>query len=182
MTRHEEGLPEWPPMISEVYRRAVESLYYEVYRCPSYPPSPLPDGAHHAWFMPSGGTEWEPLGYIDPITSTVYVEPGPAEAPVVTMPCQHGDNAGSTTNVEASLTGDLSSLFDALTTAHSADLDRRLLRLADDLGLWEPIVRRQFQAVQYLLEVAGIADGYGRLTIPQPVRPPIEPPVTNGQS
>ncbi|MEU8555929.1 hypothetical protein AB0C80_18335 [Streptomyces anthocyanicus] len=181
MTRHEEGLPEWAAMTSEAYRRAVESLYYEVYRCPSYPPSPLPDGAHQAWFMPSGGIEWEPLGYIAPTTGTVYVAHGPGEVPVVTMPCQHSTIAGFTTTVEASLTGDLRALFDALTAAHSADLDRRLLRLADDLGRWEPRVRLEWHQVLQILEDAGVADGYGRLTIPQPVRPPIEPPATNGQ-
>ncbi|MFG2679215.1 hypothetical protein [Streptomyces sp. NPDC048392] len=180
MTGHEEALPEWARAADEAYRQAVKDLYYEAYRAaPSVTlfDAARFDAARTAWVLPAGATEWEPFGYINPITGTVYEDTGPAEVPVVTMPCEHGDTAGFTTTVEASLTGDLRALFDALTAAHQADLDRRLLRLADDLGLWEPVVRRQFQGVQYVLEEAGAADGYGRLTISQPVRPPIEPPV-----
>lgn len=154
-------------------RRAFEERYYEVSRFLFCPP---PEGARQAWFLPTGGTEWEPLGYINPITGTAYEDTGPAEVPVVTMPCQHSITTGFATTVEASRTGDLRALFDALSAAHSAGLDRRLLLLADDLGRWEPHVRHDFHAVLQVLEDAGVADGYGRLTIPQPVRPPVEPP------
>ncbi|WP_330349611.1 hypothetical protein [Streptomyces sp. NBC_00582] len=50
-----------------------------------------------------------------------------------------------------------------------------LARLADDLGKPLSLVRRQADAVDRLLEAAGIADGYGQL-VPQALRPPIPAP------
>lgn len=49
-------------------------------------------------------------------------------------------------------------------------------RLADEQSLPRFLIRNRFDAVQRLLEEAGIADGYGRLTILQPVRPPVPNP------
>ena len=54
--------------------------------------------------------------------------------------------------------------------------DMLLHRLAEDLGIPEPLARRQFDSVQRALEDAGVGDGYGRLTIRQPVRPPVQAP------
>ncbi|WP_157876880.1 hypothetical protein, partial [Streptomyces graminilatus] len=49
-------------------------------------------------------------------------------------------------------------------------------RLADEFDRPRFLVRRQFYAVQHVLEAAGIGDGYGNLTVPQPVRPPVPTP------
>ncbi|WP_405909586.1 hypothetical protein OG742_37290 [Streptomyces sp. NBC_00828] len=49
-------------------------------------------------------------------------------------------------------------------------------RIADELGLPTHLARHQFEGVQRVLEDTGIADGYGLLTVPQPVREPITPP------
>lgn len=54
--------------------------------------------------------------------------------------------------------------------------DSTVSRLADELGRPPSLVRRQFDAVQDVLEAAGIGDGYGRLTVPQPVRLPVQAP------
>ncbi|RSR98054.1 hypothetical protein EF913_28400 [Streptomyces sp. WAC04189] len=154
---------------AEEYRQAVEERYYEVYR---YPLGPLPQ----LWVLPDGATEWQHVGYTtEPIIGIDYGVPDPAETAVIAWPYRHGKTA-ALASVEASLTGGMRSLFDALTAGWQASLDRRLRRLADDLGLWEPAVRHEFQQVQQVLEGAGIGDGYGRLTIPQPVRPPVDTP------
>lgn len=55
---------------------------------------------------------------------------------------------------------------------------RRLLRLARDLSLPLFLVRSRFNAVERVLEASGIGDGYGGLTIPQPVRPLVQLPAT----
>lgn len=49
-------------------------------------------------------------------------------------------------------------------------------RLAADLGISSYVARRHFDAVQDVLEQAGVGDGYGRLTLRQPVRPPVQAP------
>ena len=46
-------------------------------------------------------------------------------------------------------------------------------RLAAELGISAYVAGRHFDAVQQLLEEAGVGDGYGRLTLTQPVRPPV---------
>ncbi|MET9140534.1 hypothetical protein [Streptomyces parvulus] len=159
------------------FGRTAEGQAYEVYRAPI---DPLPDGAQQVWVMPAGATEWEPLGYIDPVLNTVFEDASEDEAALVDWPVRYGKTA-FTASIDAPLTDGLRALYDALAAGHQKGLDRRLGRLADDLGLWEPVVRRQFGEVQQVLEQAGIGDGYGRLTIPQPVRPPIEPPVRKGE-
>jgi hypothetical protein len=55
---------------------------------------------------------------------------------------------------------------------------RRLLRLARDLSLPLFLVRSRFDAIDQVLEASGVGDGYGGLTIPQPVRPPVPLPDT----
>jgi hypothetical protein len=47
-------------------------------------------------------------------------------------------------------------------------------RLAAELGIPVCVARSHFDGVQDVLEQAGIGDGYGCLTIPQPVRPPVQ--------
>ncbi|MEV8124808.1 hypothetical protein AB0P07_11945 [Streptomyces sp. NPDC085944] len=180
MTGHEETPPDWARAAMEAYREALETLYYEVssYR---YPAAPLSDDVRPVFFLPDGATEWKSLGYTnDPIADTVYELVVRGKVPGVTMPCQHGTTSFSAT-VQASIDDGLRTLTNAIAAVCERDLDRRLLRLADDLGRWEPHVRLEWHQVQQVLEDAGIADGYGRLTIPQPVRPPIEPPARNGQ-
>ncbi len=51
--------------------------------------------------------------------------------------------------------------------------DRTVHRLAHHLGLHPAVVRTQFDQVQHVLEETGIGDGYGCLTLTQPVRPPV---------
>lgn len=61
--------------------------------------------------------------------------------------------------------------FNALFAADWARQERMLQRLAADLRIPLSRARQQFWDVVRVLEGADIADGYGRLTIPQPVRP-----------
>lgn len=49
----------------------------------------------------------------------------------------------------------------------------RVRRVAHDLRLPLEEASRSFDAVQRVLEAAGVGDGYGQLTVPQPVRLPI---------
>lgn len=51
--------------------------------------------------------------------------------------------------------------------------DRTVHRLAHHLSLHPAVVREQFDQVQHVLEETGIGDGYGCLTLTQPVRPPV---------
>lgn len=159
----------------EAYHQTIEDQYYTV---SGFTPGPLPDDAFQVFFRPHDATDWQALGYTtDPIIGIDYGAPDPAESAVIAWPHQYSKTAALTTvTVEAPLTGDTRALLDALLAGHRARLDRRLHRLADDLGLWEPAVRVQFHAVERVLEEAGIGDGYGRLTIPQPVRPPVSAP------
>ncbi|MFC7906439.1 hypothetical protein [Streptomyces nigra] len=169
MTDYEEGL-----RAVKEYRQAVTERYYEVSR---YPLDPLPDGAQQVWILPDGARTWEPLGFTTgPVIGVDYGAPDPAETAVITWPRQYGKTAAFTASIDVPLTDGLRALFAALDASHRASLDQRLRRLADDLDRWEPHVRYDFHRVQQVLEDAGIGDGYGRLTIPQPVRPPIEPP------
>ncbi|MGW2170380.1 hypothetical protein ACWC1C_07590 [Streptomyces sp. NPDC001705] len=168
---------DWASAAFESFGRAAEGQAYEVYRAPI---DPLPDGAQQVWFMPAGATDWEPLGYIDPVRNTVFEDAATDEAAPADWPVRYGKTA-FTASIDVPLTDGLRALYDALAFGHQRDLDRRLGRLADDLGLWEPVVRRQFGEVQQVLEQAGIGDVYGRLTIPQPVRPPIEAPARKEQ-
>lgn len=50
---------------------------------------------------------------------------------------------------------------------------RTVHRLAHHLGLHPKEAWRQFDQVQHVLEDAGVGDGYGCLTLNQPVRPPV---------
>ncbi|OQQ16109.1 hypothetical protein B0675_02150 [Streptomyces sp. M41(2017)] len=50
---------------------------------------------------------------------------------------------------------------------------RRVRRLAYELHIPIDEASRSFDAVQRVLEANGVGDGYGCLTIAQPVRPPI---------
>ncbi|MFE9684146.1 hypothetical protein [Streptomyces sp. NPDC006285] len=160
-----------PP--EEAYRQAIEDQYLSAYR---YTPDPPPDSAHQMWIRSHEATDWEPLGYTtDPILGLDYGAPDPYESAVLAWPHRHGKTA-FTFELSAPFTSSMRGLFDALDASYQADLDRRLVRLADDLGQFEPHVRHDFNAVQRVLEDAGVLDGYGRVTIPQPVRPPVEPP------
>lgn len=51
--------------------------------------------------------------------------------------------------------------------------DRTVHRLAHSLGLHPTAARQQFDQVQHVIEEAGVGDGYGQLTLTQPVRPPV---------
>lgn len=46
-------------------------------------------------------------------------------------------------------------------------------RLAAELDISAYVARRHFDAVQDVLEQVGVGDGYGGLTLTQPVRPPV---------
>lgn len=159
----------------DAYRQAIEDQYFTVSPVPTVP---MPDSTYQVFFRPHDATDWQALGYTTgPITDLDYGAPDPAdESAVLVWPRQYGKTAALTTTLETPLTGSMRALFDALLAGHRARLDRRLRRLARDLDAWEPHVRLDFQRVQQVLEDTGVGDGYGRLTIPQPVHPPIEPP------
>ncbi|MFF9279549.1 hypothetical protein [Streptomyces griseosporeus] len=161
-------------ILDEAYHLPLPDLQATVWRYPEA----LPDGAQQVFVAPPGTTDWEFVGYTtDPIVGVDYGAPDPGETALIAWPRQHGKTTAFTWTLDAPLTGSVHTLFDAFLARHQAGLDRRLRRLARDLGQWEPQVRHDFHAVQQVLEAHGIGDGYGRLTIPQPVRPPIEPPV-----
>ncbi|MFC8361105.1 hypothetical protein ACFUIY_14680 [Streptomyces griseorubiginosus] len=65
----------------------------------------------------------------------------------------------------------MSRAFAALLAADYARQDRMLRHLATDLGIPASLAREQYDDVVRVLEKAGVADGYGCLTVPQPVRP-----------
>ncbi|MEV1063409.1 hypothetical protein [Streptomyces sp. NPDC050263] len=110
----------------------------------------------------------------------------PASVPVVAFPCrsphavtwpqQFGKTAFT---IDIPFSGALRQCFEPLFAAARARKDRRLARLAGQLGRNLGAMRHQFDTVVRVLEAAGIADGYGNLTIPQPVRPPVQPPVAS---
>lgn len=95
--------------------------------------------------------------------------------PAFAWPSRHGKGA-LTFEATFHQTDGLRDLF-AWVDAHvHARQQTTVARLADELGISAYVARRQFDAVQDLLEQAGIGDGYGRLTIPQPVRPTVPAP------
>ncbi|MGC4918671.1 hypothetical protein [Streptomyces albogriseolus] len=154
-------------LAEEAYLQAVTEQYHN--GCPDL---------HEVFFRPLTGGEWKSLGYATgPLFSMDFGAPDPAETAVLAWPHQHGKAAFTASiDVDVPLADGLRSLFDALAAAHGRALGQRLRRLADDLGQWEPHVRHDFHRVQQVLVDHGIGDGYGLLTIPQPVHPPIEPP------
>ncbi|MGW0566111.1 hypothetical protein [Streptomyces tauricus] len=118
--------------------------------------------------------EWTPVGVLGSIEGMDDSEEDPA-VPAFVWPHLHGKTA-LTARLGTSFTythGPFDEALAALDAIYRARLDRRLARLARALGQWEEIVRRDFHAVQQVLEDAGVLDGYGRITIPQPVRPPV---------
>ncbi|MDT7847231.1 hypothetical protein [Streptomyces justiciae] len=116
---------------------------------------------------------WQPLGHVAETGRDLFVcAPPEWQQTVVTWARQHGKSSGVLT---AALEPPL---VDAVFAEHRAHRDRRIRRIADDLGLWPETARHQFDEVQRVLEAAGVGDGYGRLTIPQPVRLPVPPPAT----
>ncbi|MEU9149175.1 hypothetical protein AB0D59_01145 [Streptomyces sp. NPDC048417] len=161
---------------AEAYRQHIEDQYLTVYQYPSHL---IPDGAQEVWIRPDGSVNWQPLGFTsDVVLGIDYGAADPAGSAVLAWPYQYGKSAA--VSLTAQVTSSMRAMFDALFVDHRARLDRRLRRLADDLGRWEPHVHRDFHTVQQILEDAGIGDGYGRLTIAQPVRPPVELPHAPG--
>lgn len=119
--------------------------------------------------------DWTPVGVLGSIEGLDDSEEDPP-APAFVWPHLHGKTA-LTARLETSFTytrgGPFDEALNALDAIYRERLDRRLARLAGHLGQWEVIVRRDFHAVQRVLEDAGVLDGYGRLAIPQPVRLPV---------
>lgn len=167
MTGYEEGL-----RAVEEYRRAIADRHYEAYRYLA----PLPDAAHQAWCLPAGATEWELIGYAsEPIVGVDYGPPDPEL--VVAWPRQYGERSLSLQcTFQVPGHDALVEMFEPLFAAARASTERRVARLAIDLALYPDAARRLFDQVQRVLEEAGVGDGYGQLTIRQPVRPPAEPP------
>ncbi|MFJ2717440.1 hypothetical protein [Streptomyces sp. NPDC087437] len=130
------------------------------------------------FFQPHSGGGGQHLGYTgSPIIGVDY---GPSNGPhtVVTWPRQYGKRAALYR--EFTFEGPLADLARACFLPHYAEIlvrrDRTVHRLAHDLGIPVEHARADFDAVQHILETAGIADGYGQLAIPQPVRPSAPPP------
>jgi len=111
---------------------------------------------------------WQPLGRL--IEHAFDDEP--YEATVISWPRRYGKTVALKTAVETPYAWAVRGLF----AAQHARREQQIQRLADALGWWPETVRRQYDAVQQVLQDAGIGDGYGQLTIPQPVRPPLIPP------
>lgn len=132
---------------------------------------PTPDDARQMWFRSHEPPDWEPLGTTGPVIGLDFGVEDPYESAVLGWPHQYGKTAALSVEYTTPFTSVMRGLFDALEASHQADLNRRLARLARDLGRFVPHVRHDFHAVQQVLEAAGITDGYGRITIPQPVRP-----------
>lgn len=134
-------------------------------------PVPPPEPKAGRAYVFDEGLSWTELGAV------VGIDYGsePAQS-VVVWPRQFGKQA-FTFEFESPLKGGAREMFEQISASIRARQDRMLARLARELGWYPEAVRRQFEAVQDVLETAGIGDGYGQLTIPQPVRPPIPPPV-----
>lgn len=101
--------------------------------------------------------------------------------PAIEWPRRYGKRlmqrhlAGEVT-IEAPPTEALLAALQLQYAAAQASIDRALTRLAAGLQTPLPLAREHYAAIVRTLEAAGIADGYGRLTIPQPVRPPVPMP------
>lgn len=95
--------------------------------------------------------------------------------PAFVWPRQHGKTALTLTATFHQTDGmrDLFAWVDECVRSRQAATVRRL---AAELGIHAYVARRDFDAVQDVLEQAGIGDGYGNLTVPQPVRPPVPAP------
>lgn len=163
---HEHLAEEFMRQGMETARRAL-AAYEKALRRPV--PQPEPE-AGRAYALD------EALGWAD-IGAVVGIDYGydPAQS-VVVWPRQYGKQA-FTLEFEGPLKEGARELFEQIFASIRARQDLMLARLARELGIWPEAARRQFDAVQKVLETAGIGDGYGQLTIPQPVRPPIALPV-----
>ncbi len=112
---------------------------------------------------------------------TVDLDVDGVEQVVMEWPRQYGKRtllptlAGELT-IEVPASAALIAAFEPLLAADQTRHERMLDRLAADLRIPAFLARSRFRAVQRVLEGAGIADGYGQLTIPQPVRPSIPAP------
>ncbi|MDX2520563.1 MULTISPECIES: hypothetical protein [Streptomyces] len=114
-----------------------------------------------------------------------WTHPGPvvpdvdAEDLALNWPRQHGKSQlRGELQVTFQPTDQMRRAFGRLNAQIEQRRTRRLLRLARDLSLPLFLVRSRFNAVERVLEASGIGDGYGGLTIPQPVRPPVQLPDT----
>lgn len=112
--------------------------------------------------------------------------------PVITWPRQSGKTSirqalQSTLTHQLPMTDGMRRLADYVVAAADAARERRLRRLAAELGMPLAVVRGRFHSVQQVLEDTGIGDGYGQLTIPQPVQAtapawqPVTVPTTSTQ-
>lgn len=136
---------------------------------------PQPDRPEtQVWIRPHGEDDWQHLAD----SPMVSFDPGvPDNCAMVMWPRHHGKRA---LTGEITFEGPLSETARLWLEPLFADLlvrrDRTVHRLAHELGLDIRAARHQFDLVQHILESAGIGDGYGRLTIRQPVRPPVQAP------
>ncbi|MEU9245836.1 hypothetical protein [Streptomyces sp. NPDC048385] len=112
---------------------------------------------------------WTEVGH------TVGVDFGvqPLTHAAVARPCQQEKRS---ITVDVPLSDSLRAFFEPFLLAADVWQEKRVARIAAELGLHPRVARLQFDGVQRVLEAAGIGDGYGRLTIPQPVRPPVKLP------
>ncbi|WP_328439341.1 hypothetical protein OHA71_23675 [Streptomyces sp. NBC_00444] len=157
--------------IAQVQRALVER----------FPAHPLSDGMHQVWVRPDGAGGWQHLGYTSgPIAGIDFGQPDPGL--VVVWPHQNGKRTVFSMELtfEGPSHGALMKVFEPFLGAALASRERRVARLAADLGLYRETARHQYDEVLRVLEAAGVADGYGRLTISQPVRPPIPAPARLG--
>jgi hypothetical protein len=110
-----------------------------------------------------------------PLRTVTFDEAG-VENVVIDWPRQNGKrNLVGEVTIETPFTQALFSALAPLFAAQQARVEHALRRLADDLRIPIPLARQDFHSVLRVLEDAGVADGYGRLAIPQPVRPAAPP-------
>ncbi|MCX4993818.1 hypothetical protein [Streptomyces longwoodensis] len=112
---------------------------------------------------------WQPIGLA--ASAGIDYSTGPDEQTISEWIRTYGRGASLTATFTAPLTGGLRDLFNRLHAEQRAARDRRIHRLAEDLGMWPDHTLWQFESIEDLLERAGVGDGFGQLTIPQPVQP-----------
>ncbi|MFF8485194.1 hypothetical protein [Streptomyces antibioticus] len=140
-------------------------------------PAPmLPPGSSGAVSVGDGTGGWAEIGTLSgPVIGLDYGQPDARH--VVVWPRKYGKRLLLETEFTTEpVSNRFIDFIERMYAETRARQDRRLARLARELGLWPAAVRHQYNAVVRVLEATGHADGYGNLTIPQPARPPVLPP------
>lgn len=148
---------------------AFDRALQELLRLTTPPPPSL--------FVRDEEQDWHHLGYTYRDFALGAFPGDPDGIGVLDWPRKHGRKNLAAHTFKTQLTAVLDEvLFTGVSEHVRARQDATVRRLARDLRTTPARARADFDAVQRVLEAAGIGDGYGRLTTPQPVREPIHPP------